>query len=350
MGKNSKYYKDLRKIKTAKIKEIQKQIPLYTSAYIDSCIRNHKINTAYEYASDVLLFFQFLKDRNPKCKNLKTCDIPLDILEFLNAEDINEFQSYMKSDDGTSPHMVSDRTLARKMASMRSFFAYMAEKKFISDDPTLKADKNKKLVENDIKRLNTDEANRLIQAVKETKAATDRGSARSRNVSKRDLAIVTLFLNTGIRVSECVGMDVSDVDFVQNTIKIVRKGGKETHLYMNKIVQETMRDYLQNGRPLLTDDPKEKALFLSLKRNRMAVRSIEAMLKKFKTSAGISENVSPHTLRRTYGTTLYNKTGDIYMVADVLGHKDVNTTVKHYAAMDEEHKKSAAEVNLYDDE
>ena len=350
MGKNSKYYKDLQKAKNAKIREIQDQLPLYTGGYIDSCIRNHRINTAYEYASDVLLFFRFLTVKNPRCKNKKTNEIPLDILEALNCEDINEFQSYMKASDGIRSHMVSDRTLARKMASMRSFFAYMAEKEFISDDPTLKADKNKKLVENDIKRLSTDEANRLIHAVKETKAATNRSCARSRNVSKRDLAIVTLFLNTGIRVSECVGMDVSDVDFVKNTIKIVRKGGKETHLYMNKNVQETLRDYIQNERPLLTDDPKEKALFLSLKRNRMAVRSIEAMLKKFKTSAGISDNVSPHTLRRTYGTTLYNKTGDIYMVADVLGHKDVNTTVKHYAAMDEEHKKSAAEVNLYDDD
>ena len=118
---------------------------------------------------------------------------------------------------------------------------------------------------------------------------------------------------------------------------------------MNNRTVDPVRDYIENERPDLIDDPKEEALFISLKRNRIAVRSIEAMLKKFKTSAGIADNVSPHTLRRTYGTTLYNKTGDIYMVADVLGHKDVNTTVKHYAAIDEKHRKSAADVNLYDE-
>ena len=348
MGKDSKYYKELQKVKNEKIKEVKAQLPLYTAAYVDSCVRRYKISTAYEYASDVLLFFEFLQEKNPKCKKLKLSEIPLSILESLNYEDINEFQSFLKSGDGENPHMISDRTLARKMASMRSFFAYMYEKDYIAENPTLKADKNKKLVENDIKRLDVDEANRLLSAIKETKASTERGCARSKNVSKRDLAITTLLLNTGMRVSECVGIDVSDVDFVQNTVKIVRKGGKETHLYLNKAVQDTLKDYIQNERPLLVDDPKEEALFISLKHNRIAVRSIEAMLKKFKTSAGISENVSPHTLRRTYGTRLYNKTGDIYMVADVLGHKDVNTTVKHYAAIDEEHRKSAADVNLYD--
>ena len=349
MGKDSKYYKDVRKAKNAKIKEIKAQLPLYTASYIDSCVRKYKIATACEYAGDVLLFFEYLKEKNPKCKKYKIPEIPLSILKALNYEDINEFQTHMTSGNGEKHHMISDRTLARKMASMRSFFSYMTEKEYIPDNPTLKADKNKKLVEDDIKRLDINETNRLLQAVKDTKAGTDRGSARSKNVSKRDFAIVTLLLNTGMRVSECVGIDLSDVDFAENTIKIVRKGGKETRLYMNKNVQETLRDYIENERPDLIDDPKEEALFISLKRNRIAVRSIEAMLKKFKTSAGIADNVSPHTLRRTYGTTLYNKTGDIYMVADVLGHKDVNTTVKHYAAIDEKHRKSAADVNLYDE-
>lgn len=348
MGKDSRYYKELQKARNMKIKELKTQLPLYTASYVDSCVRRYKSSTAYEYASDVALFFEFLKEKNPKCRNLKLSEIPLSILESLNYEDINEFQSFLKSGDGESPHMISDRTLARKMASIRSFFAYMSEKEYIPDNPTLKADKNKKLVENDIKRLDIDETNRLLEAIKETKASTERGCARSKNVSKRDLAIATLLLSTGMRVSECVGIDLADVDFVQNTVKIVRKGGKETHLYLNKAVQETLSDYIQHERPLLLSDSREEALFISLKHNRIAVRSIEAMLKKFKTSAGIAENVSPHTLRRTYGTTLYNKTGDIYMVADVLGHKDVNTTVKHYAAMDEKHRKTAADVNLYD--
>ena len=172
MGKDSKYYKDVRKAKNAKIKEIKAQLPLYTASYIDSCVRKYKIATACEYAVDVLLFFEFLREKNPKCRSFKISEIPLSILEALNYEDINEFQTYMTSGDGENHHMVSDRTLARKMASMRNFFSYMTDKEFISDNPTLKADKNKKIVEDDIKRLDIDETNRLLQAVKNTKAGS----------------------------------------------------------------------------------------------------------------------------------------------------------------------------------
>ncbi len=350
MGKDSRYYADLKKEKLAAIEEIKHQLPIYTHAFIDSCVLKYQINTAIAYAKDVTLFFHFLKDRNPHCRTLKISDIPLEILEALNAEDINEFQKYMVMNDGNSGHMVSNRTLARKMATLRNFFGYMADKGYIPEDPTLKADKNRRYEENDIKRLEVDEAKRLIKAVEETKAKTDRSAARSRNTAKRDLAIVILLLNLGIRVSECAGLDLNDVNFEDNTVRIVRKGGKEAILYMNEKIRNTLRDYIRNERPWLTNDPKQEALFISLKNNRLSVRSIEDMLKKYGEGAKLTERVHPHKLRRTFGTSLYNSSGDIYMVADVLGHKDVNTTVKHYAAVDEEHRKSVANYDLFGDD
>ena len=349
MGKDSRYYAGLKKEKLSRIEEIKQFLPIYTHSYLDSCVLKYQINTAIAYAKDVILFFEFLQDRNPRCKSLQIKDIPLEILGVLNAEDINEFQKYMVMNDGGSGHMVSNRTLARKMATLRNFFGYMTDKGFISENPTLKADKNRKFEENDIKRLDVDEAKRLIQAVEETKAKTDRGVARSKNTAKRDLAIVILLLNLGIRVSECAGLDLNDVNFEDNTIKIVRKGGKEAVLYMNEKIRNTLRDYIKNERPLLTNKPKEEALFISLKNNRLSVRSIEDMLKKFGEGAKLTDRVHPHKLRRTFGTRLYNSSGDIYMVADVLGHKDVNTTVKHYAAVDEEHRKSVANYDLFGD-
>ena len=350
MGKDSRYYADLKKEKLAAIEEIKHQLPIFTHAFIDSCVLKYQINTAIAYAKDVVLFFEFLKDRNPHCSTMLIKEIPLEILEALNAEDINEFQRYMVMNEGGSGHMVSNRTLARKMATLRNFFGTMTDKGYITEDPTLKADKNRKYEENDIKRLDVDEAKRLIKAVEETKAKTDRSAARSKNTAKRDLAIVILLLNLGIRVSECAGLDLNDVNFEDNTIRIVRKGGKEAILYMNEKIRNTLRDYIRNERPLLTADCKQEALFISLKNNRLSVRSIEDMLKKYGEGAKLTERVHPHKLRRTFGTSLYNSSGDIYMVADVLGHKDVNTTVKHYAAVDEEHRKSVANYDLFGDD
>ncbi len=104
---------------------------------------------------------------------------------------------------------------------------------------------------------------------------------------------------------------------------------------------------MENERPNLISNSIEVVLFLSLRKTRIAARSIEAMLNKYKTKTSIIDNVSAHILRRTYGTRLYNTSGDIYMVASVLGHKDINTTAKHYAAVDEERKKKASEMDLY---
>ena len=350
MGKDSRYYAELRKDKLARITEIKKQLPIYTHKFIESCVRKYQINTALAYAKDVLLFFEFLKVRNPRCRSLEIKDISLEILDALNYEDINEFQEFMVLNESDSRHMVSNRTLARKMATLRNYFGYMADKEYIAENPTLKADKNQKYEENDIKRLDVDEAKRLIKAVEETKTSTKRSSARSKNTAKRDLAIVILLLNLGLRVSECAGLDLNDVNFEDNTIRIVRKGGKEAILYINEKIRNTLRDYIKNERPLLAQNPKEEALFISLKNNRLSVRSIEDMLKKYGDGAKLTDRVHPHKLRRTFGTTLYNSSGDIYMVADVLGHKDVNTTVKHYAAVDEEHRKSVANYDLFGDD
>lgn len=108
------------------------------------------------------------------------------------------------------------------------------------------------------------------------------------------------------------------------------------------------KDRRDKGKDIIRLDTDEKALFLSLKRKRMSVRSVEYMVKKFSSESVAGKKISPHKLRSTYGTALYNQTSDIRLVADVLGHKDVNTTITHYAAIDEEHRRRAAEVRPYD--
>ena len=160
---------------------------------------------------------------------------------------------------------------------------------------------------------------------------------------KRDLAILTLLLGTGIRVSECVGLDLNDVDFKNNGIKVTRKGGNEMVVYFGDEVADALMEYIETDRKFIQPiTGHENALFLSTQKRRMGVQAIENMVKKYARQVTPNKKITPHKLRSTYGTSLYKETGDIYLVADVLGHKDVNTTKKHYAAIDEDRRRQAA--------
>jgi len=152
-----------------------------------------------------------------------------------------------------------------------------------------------------------------------------------------------LFLGTGIRVSELVGIDIDDIDFSINGFLVTRKGGNQTILYFPESVAEALTDYLHERRNIEALDGHENAFFLSLQRRRITQRAVENLVKKYALiAAPLKKKISPHKLRSTFGTSLYQSTGDIYLVADVLGHADVNTTRKHYAAMTDLHKREAA--------
>ena len=158
----------------------------------------------------------------------------------------------------------------------------------------------------------------------------------------RDVALLTLLLGTGMRVSECVGIDLQDIDFKNNGIKIRRKGGYEAVIYFGDEVETALYDYLEQRNHIMPAEGHENALFLSLQNKRISVREVEKLVKKYSSLVTNLKKITPHKLRSTYGTSLYRETGDIYLVADVLGHKDVNTTRKHYAAIEEERRRKAA--------
>ena len=172
----------------------------------------------------------------------------------------------------------------------------------------------------------------------------------------RNLALFTLLLGTGIRVSECVGLDIEDVDSVvdvkkdsfyqirisYNGIKVLRKGGNEMFVYFGDEVAEALYDYYAERMTITTKEGHEHALFLSIQKRRICVQSIENLVSDCAKHVTTLKHITPHKLRSTYGTNLYRETGDIYLVAEVLGHNDVNTTRKHYAALEEDRKRKAA--------
>ena len=195
-----------------------------------------------------------------------------------------------------------------------------------------------KIHEKEIVRLDADEVSVLLDQVELGDKLTKSQQKFHDKTKTRDMAILTLLLGTGMRVSECVGIDINDIDFKNSGIKIRRKGGNETVIYFGEEVENALLDYLEERKLIVPQDGHENALFLSLQKRRIGVRAVENLVKKY---SSLVTKITPHKLRSTYGTALYKETGDIYLVADILGHKDVNTTKKHYAAIEDERRRKA---------
>ena len=274
-------------------------------------------------------------------------------MDELQAVDIEEYMEYLKvySDDNDNLVTNGERGLKRKMSALRSFYLYYYKREMIKTYPTLLVDMPK-LHDKAIIRLEADETAQLLDFIeKGGENLTGQQKVYYEKSKQRDLAIVTLLLGTGIRVSECVGLDIEDVDFKNYGIKVVRKGGSEMIVYFGDEVAKALSDYIEGDRKSMTPIAgHEHALFLSTQRKRIGIRAVENLVKKYAKQVTPLKKITPHKLRSTYGTALYQETGDIYLVADVLGHKDVNTTRKHYASVGDARRRTAAKyVKLRED-
>ena len=239
--------------------------------------------------------------------------------------------------------MNDERGKARKLASLRSFYNYYFQKELIQTNPPSLIPMPK-LHEKEIIRLDADEVAILLDTVESGENLTKKQLEYHEKTKVRDVALLTLLLGTGMRVSECVGIDLHDVDFKNNGIKIQRKGGNEAVIYFGSEVETALLDYIEQRNFIIPEEGHEKALFLSLQKKRISVRAVEKLVKKYAGLVTNLKKITPHKLRSTYGTALYKETEDIYLVADVLGHKDVNTTRKHYAAQADERRRMAAKA------
>ena len=330
----------------AKLAELKKVLPAYTHSFLEEKAGTN-ISTAVSYAQDMLLFFRYLQSNNPILSDTKTSDIPLDVLDSLSYKDINEYQMYM-SINTENEYANTKGGLARKTATLSSFFHWMVTHEEMMNEPTAGAKRySKKKDEHEIIRLTPEEVTRLLDAVKNSRIGKEHQQSMLQHTQKRDYAILTLLLHTGIRVSECVALDLDDVIFQENALKVFRKGKKKQTLYFDKQTEEALKDYIETERKEYIGND-EQALFLSSQKNRMAVRSIQHMVKKYAKAILPHKKFSAHKCRSTYGSRLYNQTGDIKLTADVLGHSDVTTTSKYYAASEEEHRRAAARVQLYE--
>lgn len=343
MEKTVSYQEQVNRENVQKLREVLKTLPPFAKDYFRAIEPTTSTRTRISYAYDIRIFFQFLLSENPAFKNQDITDLKVDVLDKMQAVDIEEYQEYLKlygSDDRTLTN--GERGLKRKMSALRSFYAYYYKREMIKTNPTLLVDMPK-LHDKAIVRLDADETAELLDYIEHCgDHLTGQKKMYYEKTKVRDLAIVTLLLGTGIRVSECVGLDINDIDFKNGGIRVVRKGGSEMMVYFGEEVEKALLDYLEVRSGITAVAGHENALFYSSQRKRMGVRAVENMVKKYAREVTTAKKITPHKLRSTFGTSLYKETGDIYLVADVLGHKDVNTTRKHYAAMDEDRRRRAA--------
>ena len=317
---------------------LDESLPPFCGDYFLAIDSQTSTLTRLNYAHDLKIFFYFLQEKKfRKSKFVK--DFTLDDMETVTSTDIEYFLSYLSHYvyDGKE-HSCNDRAKARKLSSVRALFKFLFNKGYISVDNSAKVS-TPKLHEKPIIRLDGDEVFGIIDVAESGCGLTPHQKAYHEKTRVRDSAILTLFLGTGIRISELVGLNNEDINFKDNSFIVTRKGGGKSILYFDDVVAEAIKRYIEYKENNAENLSETTALFVSNNKKRITVRAVENLVQKYAKIVSPLKKISPHKLRSTYGTQLYKATGDIYIVADVLGHKDVNTTRKHYAAISDDNRR-----------
>lgn len=345
------YFLDRNRKNLRQLNLVLDELPPFCNIYFVGIASRTTPLTRLNYARDLKIFFMYLTNFERIFLGKSNQDIQIEDLNKIDSLMIERFVAYLINYDNEQGVVRSnaDRGLARKLSSVRSFFQFMFDKEFVASNVVTKV-KMPKIIKKEIIKLETDEVEELLKNSETLNGFTEHQQKYNERFIPRDNAILTLLLGTGIRVSELVGLNVQDIDFKYNSFKVTRKGGGQAILYFSDEVKDALVKYLELRDSFKLPDT-EKALWISIQGKRMGVRSVENLVKKYAKITAPLKKISPHKLRSTYGTNLYHETKDISVVAEVLGHKDVNTTKKYYAAVSESIRKDVADkVKLYKSE
>lgn len=352
----SNYFNEREINYTERTRQLCDNLPPYVMQFLVGIQMRTTSLTRFAYANDIKIFLDFLLANRFKDKYTEIKQITLEDLGRLTAFDIELFLEYLSyyTIDGKN-YKCGERAKERKLSALRSFFKYFYKRDLIDSNITQKVD-TPKIHDKPIIYLDKKEISRLIDEVNTGNSLTSREKSYHNLTKERDVAIILLLLGTGMRISEFVGINFDDVDFENNAVSITRKGGNKTVLYFSEEVASALMDYINWKEDQITEQTSfgknikdDDALFLSLQGKRINVRSVENLVKKYALHAAPLKKISPHKLRSTFGTALYRETKDIYVVADILGHRDVNTTKKHYAAISDEIRKNSANLIKFND-
>lgn len=334
------------------IRSITRELPQACSDFLRSIAVTTGTFTRLAYAIDLRTFFHFLQSERVAFSDKNLTLWSDEDLSRVSQSDLTAYVEYLtyyfKSDDESGELPVKalvnhDLAIKRKLCSIRSFYDFLFKNHRVPSNVTLLVPLPK-IHEKPILRLNRDEMIKMLNQAETGEGMTERQKRYQLHTAKRDYAMLSLFLGTGIRVSECVGINLSDINMEENAFLVTRKGGNQVVLYFPAGVATALAEYIEERTKIDTLPGHEDALFLSLQKRRITQRAVQNLVKKYAAvAAPLKPKISPHKLRSTFATNLYNATGDIYLVADVLGHSSVDTTRKHYADMTDARRRMAAE-------
>ncbi len=345
MSKN--YHEDVKKKSIIKLREKLRELPPFLEEFFLAISDTKSPRTRLGYVYDLKIFFMYIIENNMNFQDKSLLTFTLEDFSKITATDIRRFMEYLsyytKENNGATLEMYNkEKGKSRKLAAVRTMFSFYYKNEMIKSNPA-ELVAFPKLHNKAIVYLETDEIAELLNEVESGSKLTGRQKKFHQITKKRDVAIITLLLGTGIRISECVGINMEHINFNTHAVKITRKGGDEAVIYFGEEVKTALENYISERKNAKAKEGHETALFLSNQNKRITDRAIQNLVKKYSRLVISSKNITPHKLRSTYGTTLYDITGDIYLVSEVLGHEDVNTTKKHYAHMSEERKRKAAD-------
>ncbi|WP_214688052.1 MULTISPECIES: tyrosine-type recombinase/integrase [unclassified Exiguobacterium] len=333
-----------------KIRKRLMGLPEFVADYIYRLENVKEVQTLFEYSKDLQLFMEFLHQHD-RFRSTSPASITLEQLGTVTERDVLDFLQYLKSYDKqyqsstgktlTKRYHNSDAGRSRKLATLHRFLSDLERRKLIPIDPSkhldIKVNKKAKIKN----RLSPEQIERFFSVIKEDiNATTSMEKAFHEKVKYRDSIIVLVLAFTGIRISECVQLDIQDVHLgsEMNYLVVVRKGGDEEVIPLPDHVAEELGQYIQFRRGLmaLPDKRHQDALFLSLQKKRIHDKTVRQLLEKYQIRSGIDIKITPHVFRRTFGTNHYNQFQDMYLTAQVLGHSSAETTRKFYADPDAE--------------
>lgn len=305
-----------------KVSEKLKNYPDYMRLYYES-LTDKSYTTKDVYVTRVLHFLKFLESRFG-----------------IDTNNVKSFKDVRPSHISSYINSLGDMTEAAKSSrlyAVKNFFRFLSRDGYVDASPFKNIDMPKDNAEHKITYLTKEEIAKVKQNIMDG-VGNDLAKNRQKDWKTRDYAIVMVALSLGLRVTSLTEIDLDDIDFVNKEIKIVEKGNKIRSMAFGDNLSNIIQDWLAD-RAKLIDDDTNRALFISKRRDRITSNTIAAIIKKY--TYNIDKHITPHKLRSTCATNIYNSTGDIYLTSYVLGHSDVAVT-KRYTQVSEEKKKKAA--------
>lgn len=339
-----------------KYEELRKQLPDFVITWLNSK-PNLTWSSRVAYTFDIIRYLEYVLDSVEGIKATTTRSMTLsDISDDAENASSNRFSddffnaytSYLRECTDSLYSGNNRNSVERKLVPIRAIYQYYSNRGDIRLNPMANYGRFKEPDAKNIVHLSGDEVQALFEAAGHAQGVEMTAHQRAfyEKTRQRDFAIIMLLLGTGIRVSELVGADLKSVDFKSHSLAVIRKGEHSDQVYFNESVATALQEYISGERCQIKATSDEDPLFFSLQGKRISVAAVEKLVKKY-TGAVTAKNITPHKLRATYGTSLYQATGDLGLVQDALGHSSPTTTKKFYVNSREENMKKAAKTELY---